>query len=341
LVAGLGEVLLYIEWCEINAGLRRRLTPRGSLKHSELANPPARKFPLTIIDAHVHLTDSPSSDLLVEIARRYGVSRLISVSSLADSGPLHERHGKFINFALWPDYEQLEDAAVFRRVNREIMEQGRENGAVGMKFWFKPQFNHDRGLYLDDARLRPLFEDMAERELTGLVHIADPDIWFRRVYSDEEKYLSKRDNYRQLTGVLGAFPRLNIVAAHFGGDPEDLPHLAEMLAEFPNLYLDTSATKWLARELSAKRDQARSFIIEHADRLLFGTDLVTFQDRDDDYFASRYYVQQRLWEDDGEFISPIEDGDAGKEVLVRCMDLPKNVLKKIYYDNAMRVYRLK
>ncbi len=306
----------------------------------DFSNPPRRKFPLSIIDAHVHLTDSKSADLLVEIAQLYGMKRMIAVSSPEETSPLRQRHGDFLHFALWPDYSQLNNAAALREKNVPVMERQRANGAVAMKFWFKPEFNYKQGLYLDDERLRPIFEGMAELKLAALVHIADPDIWFQRCYSDKRKFLSKRDNYRQLTGALAAYPGINFVAAHFGGNPEELPHLAELLARFSNLYLDTSATKWVARELSAKRDEARQFIVEHAERIIFGTDLVTYHGGDQAYFASRYYVQQKLWEGSEDFISPIDDADAARPVTVRGMDLPEEVLRKIYYDNAMKVYRL-
>ncbi len=307
----------------------------------DFSNPPRRKFTLPVIDAHVHLTDSKSADLLVKIAQSYGMKKAMAVSSLEEMLPLRQRHGNFLCFALWPDYSQLNDTAALREKNITIMKQGKAQGTVAMKFWFKPEFNYKQGLYLDDERLRPIFEGMVELKLAALVHIADPDIWFQRCYSDERKFLSKRDNYRQLTGALAAYPGINFVAAHFGGNPEELPYLAELLARFPNLYLDTSATKWIARELSAKRDEARQFIIEHAERILFGTDLVTHHGGDQAYFVSRYYVQQRLWEGAEEFISPIDDADAGQPVMVRGMDLPEEVLRKIYYDNAMKVYRLR
>ena len=303
--------------------------------------PPARKYPFPLIDAHVHLTDSSSADLLIEIAQLYGVRAWLSVSSLGDAKALRHRHGDALRFALWPEFSRLGDATAFARENSRLMREGVKHGAAAMKFWFKPEFNYEQGLYLDDKRLRPLFEEMEERDLAALVHIADPDVWFRRQYRDESKYLSKRDNYAQLECVLSRHEELKLVAAHFGGDPEDLGHLEEMLNRHANLYIDTSATKWVARELSAQARRARAFILAHENRILFGTDLVTYHGGDDTYFGSRYYVQQHLWEGAGEITSPISDGDARGEVKAHGFALPRESLEKIYHDNAVRVYKLR
>ena len=63
-----------------------------------------------------------------------------------------------------------------------------------------------------------------------------------------------------------------------GGDPEHLDHLAELLTRYPNLYLDTSATKWIVRELGKQQEAAREFFRRWADRICFGTDQVVLKD---------------------------------------------------------------
>jgi hypothetical protein len=125
-----------------------------------------------------------------------------------------------------------------------------------------------------------------------------------------------------------------------GGDPEHLDHLTAMLGRHANLYLDLSATKWLARELSAKPEESRQFMATWADRLLWGSDLVigrrTVTGVDD--YANRYYVHRHLWEGRGVMRSPIDDPDAGRPVDVVGLDLPDDILEKIYRRTAERVY---
>jgi predicted TIM-barrel fold metal-dependent hydrolase len=127
------------------------------------------------------------------------------------------------------------------------------------------------------------------------------------------------------------------IGAHMGGNPEDLGRLQRMLDTYPNLYLDSSATRWMVREISARRDAAREFIIRNADRLLFGTDQVSGDDRGFDFLASRFWAHRKLWETAYIGPSPIFDPDLpeDQQPQVRGLALPDEVLQKMYHDNAV------
>ena len=139
--------------------------------------------------------------------------------------------------------------------------------------------------------------------------MADPDIWFRTVYADARKFGSKRDQYVGLRRLLEEFSDLTWIGAHMGGDPEHPEHLEELLETYPHLYLDTSATKWQVREVSARRDAIHNLICHLPDRFLFGSDLVTRHGLVREHYVSRYWCQRTLWESDWESPSPIADPD--------------------------------
>src|SRR5207237_911435 len=70
------------------------------------------------------------------------------------------------------------------------------------------------------------------------------------------------------------------IGAHMGGWPEDLAFLDGLLTRHANLYLDTSATKWVVRELGKQpRDRVRGFFLKWQGRLLFGSDSVVLEDQ--------------------------------------------------------------
>ena len=120
------------------------------------------------------------------------------------------------------------------------------------------------------------------------------------------------------------------MAAHLGGWPEDLEFLSGLLDRHPNLHLDSSATKWMVRELSRhSRADLVDFLKRYEGRILFGSDIVTADEHlttehDDareanakagnadeafDLYASRYWALRTLYETTYDGESPIADPD--------------------------------
>jgi hypothetical protein len=129
------------------------------------------------------------------------------------------------------------------------------------------------------------------------------------------------------------------VGAHLAGNPEDLPRLQHLFDTYPNLYLDCSATRWMVREVSARRDAARDFFIRNAARILFGTDQVSGDDRGFDFLASRFWSHRKLWETAYTGPSPIFDPDLPEDQQphIRGLALPDEALQQVYHDNAVRL----
>ena len=139
------------------------------------------------------------------------------------------------------------------------------------------------------------------------------------------------------------FPDLTWIGAHMGGDPEHPDHLEALLERYPHFYLDTSATKWQVREVSAHRDAVRDLMCRRPTRFLFGSDLVTRQHLVREHYVSRYWCQRTLWESAWEGRSPIADPDYRAEPgqpatpLLRGLNLPDDVLELVYRANACRI----
>src|SRR5690606_28284941 len=142
------------------------------------------------------------------------------------------------------------------------------------KMWFAPRFYDRYDARFDDERLDPVFDEIARHKLGVLVHIADPDLWFARVYTDKQKYGTKADQYEQLENRLASHRDVPVLVAHMGGNPEHLDQLGELLDRHPNMYVDTSATRWIVRELGKQPEEARRFFTAYKERILFGTDQV-------------------------------------------------------------------
>jgi hypothetical protein len=149
-----------------------------------------------------------------------------------------------------------------------------------------------------------------------------------------------------------------------GGWPEDLHFLAGILDRHPNLFLDTSATKWMLREISKHPQGAvETFLERFRGRILFGSDIVTTDEhmsagdaksemaakasRPEDAFdlyASRYWALRTMWESNFDGESPIADPDlamvdpnqftALDAPRMRGQNVPARLLKSLYVDAA-------
>ncbi len=306
---------------------------------AQFTTPPPRKVRCPIVDMHTHMTEPGTNHELVDAARLYGITRILAIAPLDDGLELARRYPGEIAVAaraLLPQAdsaEPIEDRAV------HIVRRAHAHGVRIIKFWFAPRIRDRLDFLLDSSRLDPVFDAIAECGLGVLVHVSDPDRWFERRY-DPARYGTKADQYPMLEARLRRHPTVPFLAAHMGGDPEHLDHLAALLTRYPNLYLDTSATKWIVRELGRQREAAREFFRRWAERLCFGTDQVVLKESDPARYTVRYWVHQMFWETDLVCPSPIDDPDSDGEPVLRGLDLPEDVLEQVYYKNAERVFRI-
>ena len=316
------------------------------------ATPPPRAAACPIVDMHTHMTEPATNHELVDAARRYGITRLVAITTLDEGLALRRRYPREIEIAARPPLAPpAKPAARSRRSPGpgdggppeeralDMIPRAAANGVRIIKFWFAPRIRDRLDFLFDSPRLDRVFRAIADHRLGVLVHVGDPDRWFERKY-DPAKYGTKADQYPMLEHRLREHPTVPFLAAHMGGDPEHLNHLADLLTRYPNLYLDTSATKWIVRELGRQRDAARVFFRRWADRICFGTDQVVLEAPDPVRYRVRYWVHQMFWETDLVCPSPIPDPDADGTPMLRGLDLPADVLEQIYWKTAERAFTI-
>jgi hypothetical protein len=171
-----------------------------------------------------------------------------------------------------------------------------------------------------------------------MTHVGDPQTWYATRYADSAKYGTRDEHYQMWENALEEYRGTPWLAAHLAGNPEDFHRLQRLLDRYPDLWFDCSATRWMIREISARRDEAREFFIRNQDRIIFGTDQVTADGRDFDFLASRFWAHRKLWETAYIGPSPIHDPDLPDDAqpLLRGLALPDDCLQKLYHDNAVR-----
>lgn len=297
--------------------------------------------PVPIIDFHAHINGRQAGPIYRRVAELFGVQRVYTMIRLEDAPLVRETLGDFVRFIAFTNFRSSDRGHAFRQgYLDDIRVFHRDFGARILKFWNAPRlrefFPGESGadlVELDSPWRVKQAELGAELGMKYMVHVADPDTWFRTKYSDARVYGKKLEHYRGFEVMLRRFPG-PWIAAHMGGSPESLPFLDGLLTRHNNLYLDTSATKWVVRELSAQpRDEVLAFFTKWRGRIIFGSDIVAtdehvlpretkqgdkahpMADLADspgsaaELYASRYFALRTMFETGYAGNSPIADPD--------------------------------
>jgi predicted TIM-barrel fold metal-dependent hydrolase len=300
---------------------------------------PARRLPqVRLIDVHTHVRMCPTTDLFFQAAGAYGVERIVSMSPLDDVDALRAAYPGRLDFIAIPRWREFAATDAFRQQWLRDLSAFREKGARVMKFWVAPPLRGQHGLTLEHEFVQPVIREALDLDYNFMIHAGDPSVWWQpgARYADVAKFGTKRDQYRQLEFLLQTVAPRFVIGAHMGGNVEDPDFLQDLLDRYPNYYLDSSATKWIVREVARQPQRVREFVLRNQDRILFGTDLVIADANDFDHYASRYWAHQMMWETPYRGESPIDDPDAEQPPQLAGLDLPADVLKKLYRENALR-----
>jgi predicted TIM-barrel fold metal-dependent hydrolase len=283
------------------------------------------------------------AEMMLDVASEFGIHQTVTMCPADDIEPLRERFGDRLAFNAMINKRTLEesDDEAYRALDRFL-----ELGVKIVKLWSAPR-GRDRGLIVDAPwRIEAVKRARSAGVRLVMVHVADPDSWFRTVYTDAAKYGTKPDQYVGLERMMKLFPDLVWIGAHMGGDSEHPDHLQALLEKYPQFYIDTSATKWQVREVSTRAEAHRELLTKFADRFMFGSDLVTRHTLVREHYVSRYWCQRTLWESTWSGPSPIADGDftpsngGPATPILRGVGLPDEVLEMMYFRNAERLLNL-
>ncbi|HUX58565.1 MAG TPA: amidohydrolase family protein [Bacteroidales bacterium] len=139
--------------------------------------------------------------------------------------------------------------------------------------------------------------------------------------------------------LLELHPDLTFIGCHLGSLEWNVDELAKRLDKFPNMAVDMSARICHLQYQSAQdRKRVRNFCIKYQDRLLYGTDVGYSGGSNPEGFKKRTH---EVWLDDWKYFTSKDEMTSdlfrGK---FEGLQLPKEVVNKIYYDNAVKWYKL-
>jgi len=220
-------------------------------------------------------------------------------------------------------------------------------GADGLKIWknFGLHIKDDKGnlVSVEDSRLDCIWETAGELKIPIVIHIADPVAFFTPLDEFNERYEELIANpgwqflsppfppfiklVEGLANIVERHPETIFIGAHVGCYAENLNWVGNLIDRCPNFYVDISGR---LGELCRQPYTSRKFFMDHADRILFGTDLgpapenyrkyFRFLETADEYF--NYSVEE----------IPQEGRWGGYGIF-----LEDKYLEKIYFTNAAKI----
>ncbi len=306
------------------------------------------KFPF--IDVHGHQYRMPEQDLapviaamdtlkmgiMVNLSGRTGADLQKSVKNIADNYP-----NRFVVFA----NINFEGAGAEGWIEEKVrqFEQDVKNGARGLKVYkslgLRNKDVNGKRLAIDDPRLDPIWAKCGELGVPVLIHAADPKSFWDDFDGDNERWLELKTRPRRKRGpnnpapweqiiqeqhnMFKKHPNTIFINAHMGWFANDLGKLGQLLDEIPNMNVGIGA---IIAELGRQPRFAKKFFIKYQDRILFGKD---------SWKPEEFPTYFRVLESADEYFPYHKKYHAYWAMYG--LDLPDDVLKKVYYKNALRI----
>lgn len=306
------------------------------------------KFPF--IDVHGHQYRMPTQDLkpvieamdtlnmgiMVNLSGRSGDLLVQSVQNIADHYP--KRFVVFANI----NFEDVGTPGWTENAVKQL-EEDVKNGARGLKVYKSLGLRYidtnGNRVTVDDSRLDPIWEKCGALNIPVLIHTADPKPFWDSFDGDNERWLELKTHPRRKRTandpapwetliaeqhrMFKKHPKTTFINAHMGWFANDLGKLGQLLDEMPNMNVGIGA---IIAELGRQPRQAKAFFIKYQDRILFGKD---------SWKPEEFPTYFRILESDDEYFQYHKKYHAFWPMYG--LDLPDDVLKKVYYKNALRI----
>ena len=311
---------------------------------------PVKRAKYPFIDVHNHqygLTpesveklvadmDGINLRIMVNLSGGYGERLKENIAIL--KGRYKDRFVVFANM----DFSGIDDPGYPQKVANQL-EQDLKTGAQGLKIFknFGMDLKDTKGqrIHVDDPRFEKVWEVCAKWKVPVLIHTGEPWSFFQPQDRFNERWLElkqfpqrARPPNRYPTWetliteqhhLFASHPKTIFINAHLGWLGGNLAELGRLMDQMPNMYTEIGA---VLAELGRQPHFARQWFIQHQDRVLFGKDV---------WEPTEYYYYFRVLETADEYFDYYRKRHAFWKMYG--LDLPDDVLKKLYYKNALRI----
>jgi len=214
-------------------------------------------------------------------------------------------------------------------------------GEVGKGLGLSTKKADGSRLRIDDPELDPVWQAAARLGLPVFIHTADPQEFWQPIDFSNERWLElalfpgrrypaeQFPSFEQLMterdAMLRRNPKTTFVIAHMGWHANDLGRLGKLFDELPNVHTEVGAVLY---DIGRQPRAAHAFFIRYQDRILFGKD--SFQPQEYPYFW-------RVFETADDYFDYYRPYHAFWKLYG--IDLPDSVLRRVYFQNALRIAR--
>ena len=266
------------------------------------------------------------------------------------------------------DWDLAESDPEFFSKAPDMLEKAVNAGAIALKnlkqLGLTARDQEGKLIAIDDPRLFPIWERAGKLGIPVAFHTGDPVAFFKPwepsnerweelelhpewSFADRSKYPPLEALFEQVNNVYRKFQGIQFVAVHVAGYSENIKEVSKWLDEMPNLWIDTAARIGeLGRHTSS---EGHDFFTRYQDRIMFGTDLAYWSECDVqgagpcknftlDEHREFYKIHWRYFQTtDRQFDHPTPIQGKWK---IDGIGIDEKALKKIYWDNAIKFYRL-
>jgi predicted TIM-barrel fold metal-dependent hydrolase len=324
------------------------------------------------VDAHIHLRSSDGTFegiaendnfVLISLNVDHGESTDIMVQQEFAAASAKNYPGRvFFGTTFLFDTTGWGTEAWSKKIITQLEKDLSSPGAIAVKIWKNIGMTvRDRSgkfIMADDPGLNPVFEFIISRGLPVAGHLGEPkNCWLpldeMTVSSDSSyfagnpqyhmflhpEYPSYEDQINARDNLLVKYPGLKFIGCHLASLEWNVDSLAKRLDRFPNMAVDMSARICHLQYQSAQdRKRIRDFCIKYQDRLLYGTDTGYSGRSDPGRFKKTVH---ETWLDDWRYFTTDDEMTSDKfRGIFKGLKLPKEVVDKIYRENAIKWYKL-
>lgn len=241
------------------------------------------------------------------------------------------------------DFSGIDEPGWTERAVRQLEEDVKVHGARGLKIYknlgLTVRDGRGQRVRTDDPRIDPVWAKAGELGIPVLIHTGEPATFFDPVDRHNERWLELKlhpDRARPPTAypsweevmaeqwaMFRKHPETTFINAHLGWLGQDLDRLGALLDSLPNVVTELAA---VAYELGRQPRRAQAFLIEYQDRVMMGKDT---------WAPAEYHTYFRILETGDEYFDWYRNYHAHWKMYG--LDLPEAVLRKVYFENALRV----